>query len=556
MLRFTDSRLVAANLVFCRVVKPADDLTIVKSWFQQCLDRHTRCREAYESLWRDSPRALPSRLLNILHSQGQEICLITEFPQDTQFATLSHCWGQTPVIQTTSQSLDQYKQGIQFEALSKTFQDAVVVCRSLEIRYLWIDSLCIVQDDPLDWEQEGAKMADIYTGSHLNISALAAPDGTGGCFYPRNKSVRLRYASAQTDVDFIYISKKPTSYELDMARARLASRAWVLQEIMLPIRSLLFGKDQLHWDCLETLQSESLYRHIASRQSEVNDIRQYLIQDIQPESVYGNPSPFVDIFTFWYRGIEEYTKCNLTKGEDKLPALGGLSAAFSRRSGCTYVAGLWQEDIVRGMLWEVHEPENTTFPSKYRSPSWSWASINGRVLYQLAMKPFSDARTVLIEAVRPEIHRTGQNLFGMVSSGTKLYMTGLVKKFETALDCNRQYPPGHRPLYPLQPWFGDLLEDGKRIGNIHLDENAVNNPGTEKEVHCLPLYMDEPRKGGSYPDRVIKSFRIEVLVLEATGETNTYRRLGLGWIDQLLLEDVGKYQDSFEGIEKIEIILV
>ena len=118
-------------------------------------------------------QALPSRLLD---TQGQAIRLSTEFHHETQYATLSHCWGRTLVIQTTTRLLDQYKQNIPFENLSKTFQDALIVCRRLGIRFLWIDFLCIVQDDPLDWEHEAAKMADVYAGPYLNISALAVPD--------------------------------------------------------------------------------------------------------------------------------------------------------------------------------------------------------------------------------------------------------------------------------------------------------------------------------------------------------------------------------------------
>lgn len=197
---------------------------------------------------------------------------------------MSHCWGRSPVIQTTSHLLDQYKQNIPFKSLSKTFQDGVIVCRRLRIRFLWIDSLCILQDDPQDWEQESTKMADVCAGSYLNISALAAPDGTGGCFYPRNRSIVLRCASARAGVNFIYISKKPTNYWTDISRSRLASRAWVLQERVLPFRSLVFGSDQLHWDCLESLKSESSFRNLENW-SAVGRLRRYLVEDIQSERI-------------------------------------------------------------------------------------------------------------------------------------------------------------------------------------------------------------------------------------------------------------------------------
>jgi hypothetical protein len=99
-----------------------------------------------------------------------------------QYATLSHCWGFHQPLRTTKATLDLHLQKIRFSDLAKTFQDAAVTCRRLGIRYLWIDSLCIVQGDEEDWQIQSAQMASIYKGSTLTIAASSAHDGTEGCF--------------------------------------------------------------------------------------------------------------------------------------------------------------------------------------------------------------------------------------------------------------------------------------------------------------------------------------------------------------------------------------
>ncbi|KAK2050895.1 HET-domain-containing protein, partial [Colletotrichum caudatum] len=105
-----------------------------------------------------------------------------------RYTTLSHCWGPRPVIRTTSRTIDDHLGALPLDGLPPTFRDAVSITRSLGIRYVWIDSLCIVQDSEEDWELESARMGAVYASSYLTIAASASPDSTGGCFAPRRAS--------------------------------------------------------------------------------------------------------------------------------------------------------------------------------------------------------------------------------------------------------------------------------------------------------------------------------------------------------------------------------
>ena len=97
------------------------------------------------------------------------------------YIALSHCWGKNPIVRTTTSTLAQRKQGIEISLLPPTFRDAIIIARRLDVRYLWIDSLCIIQDDELDWQTESAKMSTIYQHALLTISAGLSSHG-GGCF--------------------------------------------------------------------------------------------------------------------------------------------------------------------------------------------------------------------------------------------------------------------------------------------------------------------------------------------------------------------------------------
>ena len=110
------------------------------------------------------------------------ICTVRLIICYRRYAALSHSWRKAQVITATSQTLDQYKRCLPYTQLPQTFRDAIAIARRLAIGLLWIDSLCIIQDSPLDWEEQAAKMGSVYANATLVIAAESALDGSGGCF--------------------------------------------------------------------------------------------------------------------------------------------------------------------------------------------------------------------------------------------------------------------------------------------------------------------------------------------------------------------------------------
>jgi hypothetical protein len=101
------------------------------------------------------------------------------------YASLSHCWGQIPLLRLTRATVSEMKRGMSISSLPKPFQDALTVTKYFSISHIWIDSLCILQDSIQDWQQESMKMREVYTYADFNIAATTAAQGKDGCFFDR-----------------------------------------------------------------------------------------------------------------------------------------------------------------------------------------------------------------------------------------------------------------------------------------------------------------------------------------------------------------------------------
>jgi hypothetical protein len=135
-----------------------------------------------------APYALPTRLLDLKTVvQGKDIrlCSSTALMSETRYATLSHRWGTLPILKLTHKNVEGLQRGTSLYELSKAFQDAVAICRRYGLHYLWIDSLCIMQDEVQDWKIESLRMSSVYGLSTLNIATAGAADGGVGCFFSR-----------------------------------------------------------------------------------------------------------------------------------------------------------------------------------------------------------------------------------------------------------------------------------------------------------------------------------------------------------------------------------
>ena len=218
---------------------------LVQRWLNEC-DAHKNCTPHD-----DAP--MPTRVLVLIGDNTQPLIrLIESNGRQGRYLALSHCWGKAgrlPLL-TTSENYLEHQKGIPFNNLPKTFQDTVQFAQGIGIRYLWIDSLCIIQGDSQDWHSEASKMGDVYWNAALVVAASGAKDSSEGLFVSDRQPstiIQLPYMSAGERKGTFNMSKLPEDSDSDPCNGPLDSRAWTLQERYLARRLVAFMPACISW---------------------------------------------------------------------------------------------------------------------------------------------------------------------------------------------------------------------------------------------------------------------------------------------------------------------
>lgn len=374
----------------------SNTVNMAREWLRECSENHDGCRVRFNS------KSLPSRLIDVGNpdqsgnfSVPHLIDAHGSFPSDVktgmdwQYVTLSHCWGKSTHLSTKKDSLNERKYAIPLDSLNKTYADAVRVTRELQMQYLWIDSLCIIQDSDEDWIKESSKMCFVYNNAKFNIAAAAALDGDSG-FLPERLSVKLGHvlrSERKTIARSLWIrpciqSGHVTGEVGISLPCPLFGRAWVLQESILAARTLIYSPVGVHFRCRKSKRSDEdpakdagdLDIFVGSKLAAFT----YLALKKGQKQFY---SPR-EIDT-WYQLLEVYSGKQILHRKDKLPAVAGLAYQLGSIIGDTYLAGLWARDFPQALCWLPHRPSSgcvrrstSLADSKYSAPSWSWASCH------------------------------------------------------------------------------------------------------------------------------------------------------------------------------------
>lgn len=249
------------------VLDPIQCIDHILSWLEMCRTYHSECTSTIsgtsinESF--DSP--LPSRVLDLDHRENSRYIRLLETKGiHGQYCALSHCWGRPdkPPICTTRTTLQTHIRGIAIAKLPQTFKDAVTVTRKIGIRYLWIDSLCIVQDDEEDWRKEASKMGKVYERAILTIAASGAHDSHEGCFISKSSdlcSEHVPYYPRDHDTTPSGSFFLHQIFDPSPEWGPLQNRGWAFQEWYLSRRVVHFTTGGVSWKCKESKQDQ--YNH-------------------------------------------------------------------------------------------------------------------------------------------------------------------------------------------------------------------------------------------------------------------------------------------------------
>ena len=235
-------------------------LTLLREWLRQCDDSHSCNKRSVET-----EAFLPTRLLYVGNTNDPDSLRLNVATgvDRAKYIALSHRWGtlsddEKKEFCTTKDNVDQRLSGFNISSLPKTFQDAIKVTRALHVPYLWIDSLCIIQagDNGKDWESESRRMESVFSSAYCIIAATSARDMKEG-FLDRKVSPEHLYVQ-DTSGQRSYICAVTDDFGVDVDKAELNTRAWVMQERVLSRRSVHFSANQMYWECGQGVYCENL----------------------------------------------------------------------------------------------------------------------------------------------------------------------------------------------------------------------------------------------------------------------------------------------------------
>ena len=463
------------------------------------------------------------------------------------------------MLRLLQSNITDFKERIPTEQLEKTFTEAIDVARTLGVHYLWVDSLCIIQDSE-DWQKEAGLMWEVYSNSYLNLSATASSNSREGLFRARNSlttqpcivKVCQGHSSLAADTYYCY---NETEWERYVNKAPVNTRAWVVQERLLSPRVLHFSEDQYFWECFE-LQASEGYPHGLPLRYHIENQRE-LVRS-KPAS---QPSPerFLEI---WDSVIQLYTNGKLSVASDKLIAVSGLAQQMYQllpeSTDNVYLAGMWRDDLIYQLLWSTSDRASRCHQN-YRAPTWSWASMDGPVIPSLKWEAIGKTgrhqRLLPIATVIDAMTSPLSLTFGPIDNGILCLLGPMLKgrllfdqdstdsETDDTLESHTSkltytFYKEHGAL-----WIDDLkwehkpeairrskvgfefpLEGGTHTGNGRLDEESNLEEKTDIFFFPLTAFHELSRVDGTTVD--IAS--IHGLVLEAIeGGNGQFKRIGV-----------------------------
>jgi len=561
-------------------------LTQMHEWLEDCNTHHHDCQtRAGPAGAPTSDVPLPTRVLDVgTEAFSLPLRILVANGMHGRYAALSHRWSSRPFTQLRSDSLEAFRRELPAVGLPDSFLDAIRVTRALGVQYLWIDSLCIVQDDNEDWEREAGRMGAIYENAYCTIAATRSVDGspfivsdidrpqanlrwpqnTGGGhadspsdsqsdFWPYNdvlvQALELPCVDGRAETGSFYFTRttKPDHIRY-ISNAALNRRGWVVQERLLSRRILHFAQDQMYWECRSVARAQdgTVFRpgSMVGFTFPLASLTWQLGQQVREGQAAGSPRlPADEKFEqTWLSIVAQYTSCGLTLEKDRLPAIYGLASRLANFTDKEYIDGHWFRPaggtLPASLLWTPSRTRRTV-PEQFRGPRWSWVVAEGEVTFQSA---HSTTQVSLLGYERAE--RAGMPNFMTLRILGQLLEVSLRKGEDQGSQRDVAEPPTHE-VYPVFASGVPGLRPGMSIGNITFDF-ADDIPAM---IKCLYLFTD------------FSGYAIVLaLALEEVDSDGrwVYRRVGIGSLARgrgaMFSQQAGR--DPLEHQMKKEITLV
>jgi hypothetical protein len=426
-------------------------------------------------------------------------------------------------LKLTQTTIADFLAGIPVSELCQVFQDVITITQKLGVIYLWIDALCIIQDeyDHADWNIESKTMDQVYGNGLLNIS-ITWTSGDESVFGNRKRILALP-SEIQLDIEGnhrSYFVLDSYLWQDEVDNAPLNNRAWVFQERFSARRVLHVGSHQATWECREMEASEMFPAglHMITTANCITKSSYYEQFTDRLVEFAGN----------WKFVVENYAKCRMTQPTDKLVAFNGIVQAIVNGCGGRCVAGVWEHNLAFDLCWSRSYEMEELFPiseTSFRAPSWSWASVDGPISYPVGLgkiqrrfiegqilEPDTDRDAKLYE--HPYIRLQGRRLPLSIKWGPEDMIS-----FETA---------GFKALLD-QPFGPELFLDGP--------EDKVRALSGGSNLQWIPSFGETRSLYG--------------IVVVKTRGVHTYRRIGVLHIPVVKSRRVYKKADEDKARDQI-----
>ena len=423
-------------------------INFLRAALRECEESHSECAKI-------SPR-LPKRILEIAASKTSIQLVLLEFAENSlpvygKYVALSHCWGRGQPFKLLTENINELKSGINYDKLSSVFQDAIETTKRLGLRHLWIDALCIIQNDQVDWEVESAAMGSIFRNAHVTIAASSSSDGDQ-TFLDRERA-RSHVGISASGIE--YVGTKESGPTLFIRRvlhdniddgSHLDKRGWAFQEYLTSSRIVQFSEREAFFHCSRGRICEC-GTEISKPNSAValnDDSAGNRARGEWQAAFQGFVRPTLSkakYLRLWASVASSYSGRDLTFDTDRLPALSGLASQYRTRPGSPdkpldYAAGLWREQFQFFLGWyTAHKMMPAT--ETYLAPSWSWASLRYYIYYRFGNP---DHITFHLRVVDVVCHTKGANIFGQVDSGFAI-LKGRVQEYRLFSQIGNYYVP-------------------------------------------------------------------------------------------------------------------
>ncbi|KAI1136786.1 HET-domain-containing protein [Hypoxylon sp. FL0543] len=400
------------------------DIKLANARIEECRRNHPKCPDF-------DNEQLPTRVIDV-GLGGQDPFLHISQGASGRYLALSHRWGDPKSshkkLLTLKENLAGHCKRMPLAEFPRTFRDAIEVARGLGVQYLWIDSICIVQNDTADWEVEAGRMHSVYSGAFATIFADRATHSDDGLFQnekdratPRSvRALEYKDGDSRTTTRILvqtHIDSGTANFATDVSElfcqaeqstSQLAGRGWILQEECLSRRRIHFTETELTWKCPTVANCDC---GLPTPPDMADPSINFAILEIPKK---GENQPWKTPAWLWHQLVEHYTSRSLTYETDRLVALAGIAAKVPR-SHRDYFAGMWRDQLNSSILWKAAGAPSRCYRTvEYVAPSWSWASVSGKIRFI----PLSRETRFIWDVVDVKCYSVGQSGdFGSVHSG-------------------------------------------------------------------------------------------------------------------------------------------